>query len=140
MIKKRGFNFELKNGMEVIQTSPHSVRFSDGTEFIPTSAGIDIIKDKWVILLNVKREFTVVPGFIVPTTKSTQRLSDEGVDALRSFKNDGCLVLVSFMILAALKEMGIRDEFPYVVGINATKETSRSAPQDKICDVNNFAY
>jgi hypothetical protein len=132
--------FRLKNGQVVIQTSPHGGKFSDGTVFEPSKEDIEEIKATWVKWLNVKREFETVDGFLVPTTKSTQSLSAEGVKALEKYRDKNALILVSFMILSALKEMGVRDEFPYVVGMNATKETARSTPQDKVIDVENFAY
>jgi aspartate 1-decarboxylase len=132
--------FELQNGQKVIQTSPHGAKFSDGTIFKPSVEEVEEIKTTWVKTLNVNRQFERVDGFLVPTTKSTQSLSEEGVAALEHYKDKDVLILVSFMVLAALKEMGIRDKFPYVVGMNATRETARSAPQDKVIDVENFAH
>lgn len=132
--------FKLKNGQEVIQTSPHGAKFSDGTVYEPSAEEIKKIENTWVKTLNVKRKFQKIQGFLVPTTNSTQSLMNEGLEALRFYKDKNVLILVSFMVLSALKEMGIRDEFPYVVGMNATKETARSAPQNKVIDTENFAY
>jgi len=135
--------FKLNSGLTVVPTSFHGSKFSDGTIFTPSQDQIDQIKADWSCL-TVKREFyekyNLGKGCAVVASKQT--VSDEGLEKLRQVQDslqEG-IILVSFMLISALKEMGIRDEFPKVVATNATEETCRSQPQDKIWDIARFAY
>ena len=48
--------------------------------------------------------------------------------------------LVAFMVIDALIKMGLRDRFPRVICGNATKETQRSKPDEKVWDLMNMGY
>ena len=135
--------FKLNSGVEVIPTSFHGCRFNDGTTFTPSDDQIAQIKADWSCL-TVKRDFSPVDLGIegIGASKSSQTMSDEGLKALDSVLTDNpnAIILVSFMVLSALKEQGIRDSYPRVLAANATAETQRSAPAEKVWDVMNFSY
>ncbi len=132
----------LASGIEVIPTSFHGCRFSDGTNFEPTPEEIEQIKADWPAD-SVRRDFVRVtdplPG--IGASRSTQTPSSDIIARLEKAQadNPNAVILVSFMLASALTEAGLRDKFPRVLAANATKETSRSAPQDKIWDIQNFS-
>ncbi|MDX9810646.1 MAG: hypothetical protein RBT04_10900 [Sphaerochaetaceae bacterium] len=134
--------FKLANGIEVIPTSFHGCRFSDGTEFAPTAEDIEQIKADWPAD-SVRRDFMraddPLPG--IGASRSIQTPSQDIMDRLDKAQadNPNAIVLVSFMLASALAESGLRGRFPRVLAANATKETSRSAPQDKVWDIQNFS-
>ena len=136
-------SFTLNNGVKVVPTSFHGSRFNDGTVFSPTEEQISQIKSDWSVL-TVKREFTKVdcPVDGIGASSSRQTMTDEGLKALKDVcaSDKNLIVLVSFMVVSALREMGVRDEYPQVLCANATRETSRCRPDEKVWDVNNFAY
>jgi hypothetical protein len=116
-------------------TSPgHGFRFTDGTV---ASAQDKAVCDR----LTLKRELRRV-GTIKGMALNEVRLVIN--DEQQAFLTDLCqkadLVLVPFPVLAALREQGIRDKFPNAVAFNATSDTSRSAPADKIVDLDNWSY
>jgi hypothetical protein len=133
--------FRLKNNVLVVPTSFHGSRFSDGTVFEPSQEQIEQIKSDWS-LLTIKREFEPVEGIPVPTSRSRQIISNEALAALKAaeFEPGNTVVLVSFMVASALHESGRRGNFPHVLATNATPETARSKPEEKIWDVGNFAW
>lgn len=61
-------------------------------------------------------------------------------ELLKGLCQQADIVLLPFPILAALREQGIRDAFPNAVAFNATAETQRSAPAEKIVDIDNWSY
>lgn len=134
---------ELKNGCKLVQTSGHGCKFSDGTdaEFTPEQA--EEIKNFWSFL-NVKRDFKAIPAPVpgLKLSTSSQYISATDLQKLDGFleANPDVYVLASFMVISALREMGIRDNYPRVIAGNATRETSRSAPADKVWDIENMAY
>jgi hypothetical protein len=136
-------SFTLKSGRMVIPTSFHGSRFSDGTVFNPSEEEIKSIKDFWGER-TVKREFKPVESKFsgITVVESTQRVTDEALEKLRGVQADHpeAIILASFMLVSALKEMGIRDQFPNVLCTNATEATSRAANVDKVWDVNKFAW
>jgi len=134
----------LANGVEVIPTSFHGCKFSDGTEFAPTEADIEQIKVDWPALGGLNREFTktVPPLAGIGTSRQRNTPTDEIIARLEAAQNTNpnAVVLVSFMLFDALRNAGLADRFPRVVAANATQETSRvSNPADKVWDVNNFS-
>ena len=137
-------SFQLKNGVEVIPTSFHGSRFNDGTVFTPSDADIAQIKNDWGTVLRVQREFSPVeiPLNGIAASSSSQNLSQEGLTFLERVMKDhsNAIILVSFMVVSALREMGVRDKYPRVLAANATPETSRAKPDEKVWDINNFAY
>jgi hypothetical protein len=49
-------------------------------------------------------------------------------------------VILPFPVLVALREQGIRDRYPNAVAFNATLETQRVPPDEKIVDIHNWSY
>lgn len=125
----------LANGATVLVTSPgHGFKFNDGTFAEPQHKAV-------CDALSVKREF-VAKGEIagMKVTECRQSLTDEGIALLRELCSKADVVLVPFMVISALREQGKRDEFPNALAFNSTPETARSAPADKVIDVNNWSY
>ncbi len=125
----------LASGATLMVTSPgHGFRFTDGTV---ASAQDKAVCDR----LTLKRELRRV-GTIKGMALNEVRLVID--DAQQAFLTELCqkadIVLVPFPVLAALREQGIRDKFPNAVAFNATSDTSRSAPADKIVDLDNWSY
>lgn len=134
--------FFLKNGIEIIPTSFHGCRLSDGTSFEPSAEDIEQIKADWPAD-SVRRDFVRVPDPLpgIGASRSTQTPSSDIIARLEKAQdeNPNAIILVSFMLASALTEAGLRDKFPRVLAANATKETSRAAPQDKVWDIQNFS-
>lgn len=122
----------LANGATVVSLSPHEFKFSDGTVAPP--------QDKqFCDQFTLKKEFRVlreIKGMKVTTTKFV--VSQQQFDTLREISNNVDIVLVPFQFLQALNEC-FSPGLPNVVAFNATKETTRSAPQDKIVDLDNWS-
>jgi Xaa-Pro aminopeptidase len=76
----------------------------------------------------------------MPLNEVRMVLDDNQLEALRQIAKIVDIVLVPFPVLTSLREQSIREQFPNVVAFNATTETQRSAPQDKVVDVNNWSY
>jgi hypothetical protein len=128
----------LKDGRKVILTSNHGFKFSDGTEFpgLPKDFPMDFLD-----ALAVKREFREVSAALPnKATESRQSLPKEALEILSKLSMEADIILVSFMVISALKEMGIRNLYPKVLAFNATPETTRSSPQEKIVDITNWAW
>lgn len=128
----------LKDGRKVILTSKHGYRFSDGTEIkgVPEGFPLDFLD-----ALPVKREFREVSAALPNrATESRQSLPKEALEILSKLSGEADIVLVSFMVVSAMKEMGIRNLYPKVLAFNATPETSRSSPQEKVIDIANWAW
>ena len=142
---------ETKKGTWIFQTSAHDCQFSDGTVFKVTEETAKQLKDLWSFL-NVKREFKVVPqddpGIILST--SVEYMDELSLQQLAAIHDCAHLhmggnrrkpfFLVPFMVIKTLKDMGLRDRFPRLIAGNATKETQRSAPDQKIWDLDNMSY
>ena len=134
----------LADGTKVYQTSGHGCRFSDGTSFEPSPEQCESIKTFWSFL-QVQRHFSKMsldacPG--IGVSKSTQRIPEEALRTMTTLQSEhtDCIFLVSFMVVAALREMGIRDDFPRWLAANATPETQRETPEKKVWDIQNFSY
>lgn len=129
---------KLENGLVVVVTSKHGFSFSDGSRF----EGItEDFPQEFLKALRVDREFRVVQETPFRATESTQKLSVEVLSLLRELSEKADIVLVPFMVLGAMKEMGIRSEFPKVVAFNATPESSRVADiSQKVVDCDNWAW
>jgi len=125
----------LASGATILVTSPgHGFRFNDGTV---ASAQDKAVCDR----LTLKRELRPV-GSIKGMALNEVRmlLSDEQLSFLAELCQKADLVLVPFPVLSAMREQGVRDQFPNAVAFNATAETQRSAPADKVVDINNWSY
>ena len=134
----------LENGTKIFQTSAHGCKFSDGTNFDPSPEQCDKIKSFWSFL-QVKRTFSRISFDEIPGVNVSESKQEMTVDALAMMtalqsEFTDCIFLVSFMVVSALKEMGIRNQYPRWLAANATPETSREAPDRKVWDINNFAY
>ena len=126
----------LACGLTVITTSPkHGTKFSDGTE--------SPAQDKEVCdLLNCDR-VTTDRGEFAPGIKKVEFrmvLNSRGQEALRLLCEKADIVLIPFPVLTALREQGIRNEFPNAVSVISTEATQRAAPDDKIWDVTKWSW
>ncbi len=123
----------LKNGEMVIITSPHGYKFSDGS--ITEKGASKEAAEK----IEVKRTFSQVRERVF---ESKQYLTPESLLILEKLNNKGNWVLVSFLVVSALHSMGLRKDprFNNVVAYNATAETKRSRPQEKVVDIDNWAW
>ena len=130
---------KLVSGLLIVLTSKHGFNFSDGSSAeMPNDISFEYLNK-----LSVVRTFRVVQETPFRVTESTQKVSDEGLEILNELQasEEVDIVLVPLMFLSALKEMGIRDNYPKVVAFNSTPETSRTGnPQEKIVDINNWAW
>jgi hypothetical protein len=130
----KGFSFHvLKNEERVAITSPHGFKFTDGTEAIEGASR------EATDMITVERQMVEVRPRL---TASKLSLGEEALATLADLNQQAEWVIVPFMVLSALREMGLRDDprFSNVVAYNATAETRRLAPQDKVVDIDNFAW
>ncbi len=114
--------------------SAHGFRFSDGTNSEPQV-------DEVVAMFTCKREYrnrTNIKGMAVNETKMVLTL--EQLDQLDRLCQLVDVVVLPFPVLTALREQGVRDKFPNALAFNATTETQRSGPNDKVVDIDNWSY
>lgn len=124
----------LTNGASVITTSPHPFKFSDGS--IAEAQDKDLCER--LTLSRTMAVHAIVKGMNL--VRVSMLLNDEQLKLLSQMSEAADIVLVPFPVLTALREQGVRDNFPNVVAFNATAETQRSAPDQKIVDINNWSY
>lgn len=124
----------LANGSTVVTLSPHGFKFSDGTEAAPQTK-------EFCDQFTLTKEFKVVRTINgMALTRTRFVLSKEQKDALRKVAGEVSLVLVPFQFLQALNDsLEGSETFENVVAFNATRETARSAPDQKVVDVNNWS-
>jgi hypothetical protein len=124
----------LANGATLCSISLHGFKFSDGTES-------ESQEKELVDFFTLKRDYRKV-GEIhgMPLNEVRMVLDEHQLEALRQIAKTVDIVLVPFPVLTSLREQSVREQFPNVVAYNATTETQRSAPQDKVVDVNNWSY
>ena len=122
------------NGATVASLSPHGFKFSDGTESGPQNKEI-------VEYFTLQKKFRIIR--IIKEMKLTSSrlvVSPQQKDLLREISQIVDLVLVPFQFLQALHDSLEQGEvFPNVVAFNATKETARSAPDQKVVDIDNWS-
>ena len=124
----------LKNGATVIGLSAHGFRFSDGTESKPAPEHL-------VEALTLAREFLLVKHIKgMQVNRGTLVLSYDQCSLLDEVCAMADIVILPFPVLAAMRDAGIRDRFPNAVSFNATTETRRSPPSEKVIDVDNWSY
>lgn len=124
----------LTNGAVVCSLSPHGFKFSDGTESGPQDQ--ELVKQ-----FTLERKFqkvTEIKGMILNEVRMV--LSDLQLKELAVIASKVDIVIVPFPMLTALREQGIRASFPNCVAFNATPETQRSAPHEKVVDISNWSY
>jgi hypothetical protein len=123
----------LKNGERVIITSSHGYKFSDGS-IAENGASKEAAE-----AIEVKRTFSQVRERVF---ESKQSLTPESLKILEKLNNKGNWVLVPFFVVSALHSMGLREDprFTNIVAYNATAETKRSRPQEKVVDIDNWAW
>lgn len=126
------FTHKLSSGATVVSLSPHEFRFSDGTVAPPQNKEFC---DKFTL----KKEFRVlreIKGMKVTTTKFV--VSQQQFDNLKDISNQVDIILVPFQFLQALND-SFSEKINNVVAFNSTPETARSAPNEKIVDINNWS-
>lgn len=123
----------LANGATVIVTSPHGFKFSDGTacEGNPELA-------KQLTLNRLSVHYGDLKGMAL--NKVTFVLKDAQVDLLRELSKQADVVIVPIPVLLALYGEDIRHELRNVVAFNATAETQRLPPNEKVVDIHNWSY
>jgi hypothetical protein len=125
----------LKNyNANIGSISGHSFKFSDGSE-------LEGQLPELVAKFDIKRE-TIKVGELagMPVYQQKFTLTEDQLLELELLGSKVTLVIVPVILLDALRQMQQRDDFPYLVAFNATKETQRSAPADKIVDIENWSY
>ena len=124
----------LRNGATLIIASPHGARFSDGT--VCEAQHKDMCD-----ALNCQRvlqDAGTIKGMKLVELRMV--LSPEQLDYLAELCASADIVLIPFPVLTALREQGVRSRFPNAVAANATAETQRSAPDQKVWDINAWSY
>jgi hypothetical protein len=123
----------LKNGERVIITSSHGYKFSDGS--IAENGASKEVAEK----IKVKRSFTKIRERVF---ESEQELTSESLKILKKLNEKADWVLAPFFVVSALHSMGLREDpkFNNVVAYNATAETKRSRPDQKVVDIDNWAW
>jgi hypothetical protein len=121
----------LANGAKLVHLSKHKFKFSDGTE---AEGQVGELVDKFTL----SKEFKVlrqIHGMNVTRTKMV--LSKDQVNSLAQIADSVDILLVSFQLLQAICDSGYH--IGNVVAFNSTPETARSAPDEKIVDINNWS-
>lgn len=128
----------LASGATVMVTSPgHGFRFSDGTASGPQHQEVC---DR-LTCGRETQQVAVIHGMIVNEMRMT--LTRAQLDYLAELSRMADVVMVSFPVLTALRDPSCwahRAELRNVVAMNATVETQRSAPADKVVDLQNWSY
>jgi hypothetical protein len=124
----------LANGASVCSLSAHGFKFSDGTE---SKAQDQTLVDFFTLKRNLSKKASIMG---MDLNEVRMELSTEQLEKLKEVSNQVDLVIVPFPVLTALREQGVRVNYPNVVAFNATRDTQRSAPQEKIVDVSNWSY
>ena len=125
----------LVSGATIISLSPgHGFKFSDGTTAEPQN-------EAFASKFNLSRQLRKVGELRgMPLNEIKLILTEEQQKLLADVCLLADIVIVPFPVLAAMREQGIRDKFPNAVAFNATQETMRSPPNEKIVDINNWSY
>jgi hypothetical protein len=124
----------LANGATVVTFSPHAFKFSDGTECAPQ------LKE-FCDFFTLQKNFEIIRSVKgMKFTKTSFNLSQEQFDKIHSLDSFDIL-LMPFQLLQAVHEFSQQHLRAIVnaAAFNATKETSRSSPQDKVVDINNWS-
>ena len=121
----------LANGSTLVHLSLHPFKFSDGTECPGQSKEL---VDKFTL----KKKFEVIHKINgMNITKTSFVLDEEQKNQMTNLANSVDIVLVSFQLLQALHDCDLK--LPNVVAFNATPETTRLQPDQKVVDINNWS-
>lgn len=124
----------LSNGAKVLSLSLHGFHFSDGTE----CEGQD---KELVDEFTLERKFEAMfPIKGMKVNKMAMVLSEHQLARLSELSTQVDIVILPFPMLTALREQGVRENYPNCVAFNATKDTMRSPPDEKIVDIDNWSY
>ena len=123
----------MNNGATILSTSPHGFKFSDGTECLGNPELATLLT-----LERQNKEVTTIKGMRVNQVQMI--LSPKQVHLLAELAAMVDIVIIPFPVLTALREQELRDRLPNCLAFNATAETQRSAPQDKVVDIGNWSY
>jgi len=124
----------LKNKKTVMPISNHGFNFSDGTK-CPSQ------KSEIVEALTLTRTFSKV-GMIgkMNVNKVEMTLDEKQEELLMTLASMADIVIAPFPVLLYFHLNKKRHLFPNVLAFNATSETQRGAPGDKIVDINNWSW
>ena len=125
---------KLNNGATIITTSAHAFKFSDGS--ISEPQDVDVVNK--FTLARTESKVDEIKGMTVNQVSMT--LSEDQLKSLQELCVSADIVLIPFPVLTSLREQGIRSQFKNALAFNATKDTQRAAPGDKIVDLNNWSY
>jgi hypothetical protein len=122
------------NYLRIAGLSPHGFRLSNGDE-VPGQV------KEFVDAVRVDMESTPVDSKLpVSVSRQTLSINSDGLAVLEFMQHNFDITIVPFMVISALDQMGVRDKYPNVLAYNATPETRRSAPADKVVDLDNWSY
>jgi len=125
---------ELKNGYLVMPISSHPFKFSDGTTS-PSQL------DEVVHSLTLQRTFRVVKKIGDMNVNEVTMITSVEQEKLLLQLQELCdIIIAPFPLIVALRVKGNRHFFPKLLAFNATDETRRSPPSEKIVDVNNWSW
>ena len=128
----------LRNGATILPLSPgHGFKFSDGTECGPQ---VPALCSMLTLDRQVKHVKTIKG---MPVNKIAMTLRQDQIAMLRALSAMADLVMVPFPVLTAIREdedQNLRQELHNIVAFNATEGTQRSAPAEKVVDINNWSY
>ncbi len=136
---------KLANGETVAITSKHGYTFSDGTSCqkeMDAAVVSNSISFDYLNKIVVKRSFLPAP-LALPrkATTSINELTRDSLLYLEELSKHVDVILVSFMVVDALKQMGIREHYPKVLAFNSTPETARvNSVSEKIVDLDNWGW
>lgn len=128
------------NGKQVKITSlsPHPFKLSNG-DVLPAQSK-EVVD---FFTLNRKKTSVCVERITklgMQVNSIEMLLTEEQHIALSKLSTKVDIVIIPFPMLTALREQGIRHFHQNCVAFNATQETQRSAPNDKIVDLMNWSY
>ena len=128
------FTHTLANGATVASLSAHGFKFSDGTECRGQDTEV-------VEFFTLKRKLTLM-GIVkdMHLNEIKMELSEDQLKKLKEVSKQADLIIIPFPMLSALREQGVRNQFPNCVSFNSTPEPLRSPPNEKIVDINNWSY
>lgn len=125
----------LADGKVIVITSNHGYKFSDGTEYVP----VKVMGEEFIVPnIPISEEFERIelPCGAMASRKSLF-LDNDALNILDALENDASvdLILASFQLVEAGRNYG----FKKLVAFNATPETRRNRPNEKVVDVQNWA-